>query len=292
MFAREAADMPWAEQLQVAERTARAAGDLLLMKFGTHLHVSSKGLRSNLVTDADVQSEKLIRTLIAARFPDDVVLGEEAGVGTRPASAHDSNAAKPRARWIVDPLDGTTNYAHGYPFFSVSIAYENDGHVVLGVVYDPVRDEMFVAQRGVGARLNGGRINVSSRRELRDALVATGFPPIGPSEVPPLRPLELMMKKCQAVRRDGSAALDLCYVADGRYDGFWESALHAWDVAAGGLIVEEACGRVSDYRGQTLQLDSGQLVASNGTIHEAMLDVLREAGAGAQRQEAGTTSLK
>jgi myo-inositol-1(or 4)-monophosphatase len=286
--------MAWAEQLEVAERAARAAGDLVRMKFGTHLRVRSKGVRSNLVTDADEQSEKLIRSLIAQRFPDDAVLGEEAGVGKRPTGAHerDSNRAAPRARWIVDPLDGTTNYAHGYPFFSVSIAYESDGNVMIGVVYDPVRDEMFVAQRGVGARLNGGGISVSSRRDLRDALIATGFPPIGPSGMPPLRPLELMMKSCQAVRRDGSAALDLCYVASGRYDGFWETALHPWDVAAGGLIVEEAGGRISDYEGQALQLDRGQLVSSNGAIHDAMLDVLRAADAGARPHETGTTSEK
>ena len=281
MFARETPDMAWSEQLQVAERAARAAGDLVRMKFGTHLDVRSKGLRSNLVTDADEQSEKLIRSLIAQRFPSDAVLGEEAGVGSSPAAhLHDSNKQTSRGRWIVDPLDGTTNYAHGYPFFSVSIAYESDGQVVLGVVYDPVRDELFVAERGAGARLNGGRIAVSGRRELRDALIATGFPPIGPSDTPPLRPLELMMKNCQAVRRDGSAALDLCYVAAGRFDGFWESALHAWDVAAGGLIVEAAGGRVSDYGGQSLKLDSGQLVASNGAIHDAMLAVLREAATG------------
>ena len=278
MFALETPDMAWSEQLQVAQRAARAAGDLLRMKFGTHLCVRSKGLRSNLVTDADEQSEKLIRSLIAQRFPDDAVLGEEAGVGRSPGERlHDSDTQPPRGRWIVDPLDGTTNYAHGYPFFCVSIAYECEGQIVLGVVYDPVRDELFVAEQGARARLNGGRIIVSSRRELRDALIVTGFPPIGPGDTPPLRPLELMMKNCQAVRRDGSAALDLCYVAAGRFDGFWESGLHAWDVAAGGLIVEAAGGRVSDYSGRALKLESGELVASNGAIHDAMLTVLRDA---------------
>ena len=281
MFAREAADMAWPEQLQVAERAARAAGEVVRMKFGTHLRVRSKGLRSNLVTDADEKSEALIRSLIAERFPNDVVLGEEEGVGARSLRTGDgaSTAKQARNRWIVDPLDGTTNYAHGYPFFSVSIAYETGGQVVVGVVYDPVHDELFVAQRGEEARLNGGRISVSGRHELRDAFIVTGFPPIAPGETPNLRPLESMMKSCQAVRRDGSAALDLCYVAAGRFDGFWESALHAWDVAAGGLIVEMAGGRVSDYTGQALRLDIGQLVASNGAIHDAMLAVLREAGA-------------
>jgi myo-inositol-1(or 4)-monophosphatase len=278
LFAREAADMAWAEHLRVAERAARAAGDLLLMKFGTHLRVRSKGVRSNLVTDADVTSESLIRRIIAQRFPDDAVLGEEEGVGTRGSRAHTTGGAQGAAgRWIVDPLDGTTNYTHGYPFFSVSIAYEANGEVVLGVVHDPSRDEMFVAERGAGARLNGGKLAVSGQRELRDSFIVTGFPPIAPGEKPPLKPLEAMMLRCQAVRRDGSAALDLCYVAAGRFEGFWESALHAWDIAAGALIVEEAGGRVSDYGGNALKLDAGQLVASNGAIHDAMLAVLRAA---------------
>jgi myo-inositol-1(or 4)-monophosphatase len=255
--------MAWPEQLSVAVHAARAAGDVLRMRFGRHLNVRSKGLRSNLVTDADTESEALIRRLITARFPDDAMLGEETG-------AHAGGAG----RWIIDPLDGTTNFSHGYPCFCVSIAFEFEGTVVIGVVYDPTRDELFVAQRGGGARRNGGAIAVSSRPQLRDGLLVTGFPPLGGAEPPNLAPFEELMLRGQALRRDGSAALDLCYVAAGRFDGFWEPDLHAWDVAAGALIVEEAGGRVSDYRGGPMALEGKQIVASNGRIHDEMIAVL------------------
>lgn len=255
--------MAWTERLTLAERTAREAGELLRTRFGRHLQIRSKGVRSNLVTDADTQSEELIRAAIARRFPDDAVLGEEEGL-----------RGKSSARWIIDPLDGTTNFTHGYPFFSVSIAFETDGAVVLGVVYDPMRDELFVAQRGEPSRCNGGAINVSKTAQLRDGLLVTGFPPFGGGEPPNLAPFEELMVSGQALRRDGSAALDLCYVAAGRFDGFWEPDLHAWDIAAGALIVEQAGGRVSDYRGGPLALDGGQIVASNGLIHDEMISVL------------------
>ena len=258
--------MECAEQLAVAERTARAAGDLLRMKFGRHLKVHSKGVRANLVTDADTESEALIRRLISARFPHDVFLGEESG---------ESGAPSP-GRWIVDPLDGTTNFTHGYPFFCVSIAFEFEGVVELGTIYDPVHDELFVAQRGGGARCNGGKISVSAPRALRDALVVTGFPPDPEGKKSNLRAFERFTLDAQALRRDGSAALDLCYVAAGRFDGFWEAGLHAWDIAAGALIVEEAGGRVSDYRGDPFELDGEQIVASNGSIHDAMVAVLAQ----------------
>jgi myo-inositol-1(or 4)-monophosphatase len=256
--------MAWAEQLSVAVHAARAAGDLLRMKFGRHLEIRSKGVRSNLVTDADTESEALIRAMIGRRFPDDAVLGEEGG-------AH----AGGTGRWIVDPLDGTTNFSHGYPCFCVSIAFEFEGAVQIGVVYDPTRDELFVAQRGAGARCNGGAISVSSREQLRDGLLVTGFPPMGGGEPPNLAEFEELMVRAQALRRDGSAALDLCYVAAGRFDGFWEPDLHAWDIAAGALIVEEAGGRVSDYRGGPITLEGKRIVASNGRIHDEMIAVLR-----------------
>lgn len=256
--------MSLTERLTLAQRTAREAGALLRTKFGRHLQIRSKGVRSNLVTDADTQAEDLIRRAIAQRFPDDAVLGEEQGQ----RGAGD-------ARWIIDPLDGTTNFAHGYPFFAVSIAFESAGVVELGVVYDPTRDELFVAQLGERSRCNGGSIAVSPQTELRDALLVTGFPPFA-GKPPELKHFSAMMARAQAIRRDGSAALDLCYVAAGRFDGFWEADLHAWDVAAGALIVEQAGGRVSDYRGGTLTLDGRRLVASNGAIHDAMTDVLKD----------------
>lgn len=228
--------------------------------------VRSKDVRANLVTEADTQSEALIRSIIRKKFPEDTILGEEAGL---------SGENSPN-RWIVDPLDGTTNYAHGYRCFSVSIAFEREGIVELGVVYDPMANEEYVARRGQGASCNGDVLRVSNQDELCDALLVTGFPahkvddPLGN-----LRPFGNFMLEAQAIRRDGSAALDLCYVAAGRLDGFWEPGLQAWDVAAGILIVQESGGRVSDYLGESATPERAQLVASNAKIHDAMLRVLR-----------------
>ena len=254
------------KRLETARHAAREAGALLRAKVGTHMGVRSKDVRSNLVTEADTQSEALIRNIIASAFPSDVVLGDEAG-----AAVGDT-----RHRGSVDPLDGTTNYAHGYRCFCVSIAFERDGAVEFGVVYDPMADELYEARRGAGATCNGVKLQVSHRDDLRDALLVTGFPPyksLGPRSN--LGPFSDFMSRAQAIRRDGSAALDLCAVASGRFDGFWEPGLHAWDVAAGILIVEEARGRTSDYMGQPATLDAGQLIASNGKIHEAMVETLR-----------------
>ncbi len=239
---------------------------MLRAKLGTHIGVRSKDVRANLVTEADTQSEALIRSIVANRFPDDAFLGEESG----------QRGADAAHRWIVDPLDGTTNYAHGYRCFCVSIAFERNGIVEFGVVYDPMADEEFEARRGRGASCNGSKLHVSDQDDLRDALLVTGFPahkvddPSGN-----LAPFADFMARAQALRRDGSAALDLCCVAAGRFDGFWEPALHAWDVAAGALIVQEAGGHVTDYRGAPATLEGARIVASNGKIHDAMIDVLR-----------------
>ena len=223
-------------------------------------------MRSNLVTEADTQSEALIRSIIGASFPTDAFLGEETGQSGKDV-AH---------RWIVDPLDGTTNYAHGYRCFSVSVAFEREGIVECGVVYDPMAEEEFCAQRGQGALCNGSPLHVSHLTDLCDALLVTGFPPYKADGARSnLQAFSDFMTQAQALRRDGSAALDLCYVAAGRYDGFWEPQLHAWDIAAGTLIVHEAGGRTSDYRGAPATLGGEQIVASNGMIHQAMLDVLR-----------------
>ena len=235
-------------------------------KLGTQIGVRSKDVRSNLVTEADTQSELLIRSIIAAQFPDDAVLGEEAGQSGK-STGH---------RWIVDPLDGTTNFAHGYRCFCVSIAYEHEGVVEFGVIYDPMAEEEFTARRGQGASCNGSALRVSDQDELRDALLATGFPAHTAGELQSnLYPFADFAMKAQALRRDGSAALDLCYVAAGRFDGFWEPALHAWDVAAGALIVQEAGGRVTDYGGAPHSLEGAQVVASNGKIHAELLAVLQ-----------------
>lgn len=248
----------------MGRQAAREAGSLLRAKLGTHVGVRSKDVRSNLVTEADTQSEELIRSIIAAQFPGDAVLGEEAG----------QSGKDPAHRWIVDPLDGTTNFAHGYRCFCVSIAYEHEGVVEFGVVFDPMAEEEFIARRGQGANCNGSALRVSEQEELRDALLATGFPAHKGEMQANLYPFADFAVKAQALRRDGSAALDLCYVAAGRFDGFWEPVLHAWDIAAGALIVHEAGGRVTDYRGAPHLLEGAQVVASNGKIHGAMLAVL------------------
>jgi myo-inositol-1(or 4)-monophosphatase len=250
---------------EVARRAAREAGALVRSMLGTSLHVRSKEARTDLVTDADTRSETLIRAIVADDYPADAVLGEEEGFSGNPSGG----------RWIVDPLDGTTNYAHGYRCFCVSIAYERAGKVEIGCVYDPMADELFFATRGGGAACNGAPIHVSACDDLAAALLVTGFPAHLVDDIAAnIGPLSDFLAITRAIRRDGSAALDLCYVACGRFDGFWEPDLHAWDIAAGSLIVEEARGRVSDYRGGPMLLDAGRLVATNGRIHDAMTGVL------------------
>lgn len=252
--------------LELAIRAAREAGELLRANMGRPIEVSHKG-PIDLVTEVDFASEQLIKRLITTHYPRHTVLGEEAGF----AGAGDDA----EYRWIVDPLDGTTNYAHGYPCFCVSIAVERAGEVVLGVVYDPTRDELFAAERGAGATLNNRRISVSPIGALGDALLVTGFPyNITLERFTNLGHFHDFSLNCQAVRRDGSAALDLCYVACGRFDGFWELALSAWDTAAGTLIVAEAGGRVTNFAGEPFDAYRPQCVASNGLVHDEMLAVL------------------
>jgi len=259
-------DLDNAARLTFAEVTARLAGALLKAKLGTHVGVRSKDVRRNLVTEADTESEALIQQAITRAYPGEAILGEESGAS--------GDAA--RGRWIVDPLDGTVNYAHGYRLFCVSIAWERAGAVRLGVVYDPMADECFRAATGRGADCNGRALRVSDCAALLDALVVTGFPAHRVARpLANLAPFQDFLSLAQAVRRDGSAALDLCYVAAGRFDGFWESGLHAWDIAAGKLIVEEAGGSVTDYRGDIATLDGAELLATNGSIHGEMVNALR-----------------
>lgn len=251
--------------MATARRAAREAGGLLRSMLGTDLDVRSKGGRTDLVTDADTKSESLIRSIVGGEFPDDAFIGEETG----------SHGVSRSTRWIVDPLDGTTNYAHGYRCFCVSIAFERDGVVELGCVYDPMADELFEAERDAGATLNGAPIHVSRCADLHAAMLVTGFPAHRvDAPLSNLYPFADFLTITRAVRRDGSAALDLCYIACGRFDGFWEPGLHAWDIAAGALVVAEAGGRVSGYRGEPLALDGGRLLASNGAIHDAMVGVV------------------
>lgn len=243
---------------------ARNAGVLLKKKFSQTHKIQYKGA-INIVTEADKMSENLIIEAITRTFPDHGILSEESPAIT--------GAGK--LRWIIDPLDGTTNYAHGYPVFCVSIALENDGNVILGVIYDPMREDMFVAERDKGAYLNDKKIAVSSIKDLSRSLLATGFPyDIRDSKENNLDYFNLMAVKVQAIRRAGAAALDLAYLAAGRFDGFWELKLKPWDTAAGCLLVTEAGGVISDITGKKWNLQSPSLLASNALIHEQMIKVL------------------
>lgn len=250
--------------LDFAIRMAQDAGRLLRARVGTTINIDHKGA-INIVTDVDLASEQLIRDRISTYYPRHEILAEEGGLT-------ESNSDY---RWIVDPLDGTTNFAHGYPAFCVSIALESKGETILGVVYDPMRDELFTAERGGGAALNHRPIRVSKTGDLLQSLLSTGFPyDIKTSRWTNLDHWANFAMHAQALRRDGSAALDLCYVACGRFDGFWELTLSAWDTAAGALIVEEAGGRVTDFKGEPFSNYKPQILASNGLIHDRMIEVL------------------
>lgn len=251
--------------MATAIEAALAAGRVHRRYFRQDLRVEKKG-PIDLVTAADVEAEQGFRELIGRRFPDHVVLGEEGAGEPAPDGPY---------RWIIDPLDGTTNFAHGLALFSVSIALEVDGQLVVGVVYDPIADELFAAERGSGARVNGAPLRVSRQAPLDNAMVVTGFPyTVRQNPSRQMAAFDAFVRSAQAVRRLGSAALDLCYVAAGRFDGYWEEQLHPWDIAAGVLIVQESGGTVTGYFGQPPDVQQGQLVASNGLVHDAMLAVL------------------
>jgi myo-inositol-1(or 4)-monophosphatase len=264
--------------LATAIEAALAAGRIQRRHFRSLAEVSKKG-PIDLVTAADLEVEREFRALIQRRFPRHEVLGEEGGA---PSTKH---PAPSTFRWIIDPIDGTTNFAHGLALFCVSIALEIEGRVEIGVVYEPVGEELFVAERGHGATLNGVPIRVSSPAKLVDSLLVTGFPyTVRERRQRQVEVFEAFLASARAVRRLGSAALDLSYVAAGRFDGFWEEQLHVWDIAAGILIVEEAGGRVTRYDGSEVDLFDGQLIASNGALHEAMRGVIaRVHGADAAR---------
>ncbi len=254
--------------LDLAVRLAGAAGKLQRDRYETRLEIRAKTTPINLVTEVDHACEKLVVEGIAAERPDDAVLAEEGGGRDREDASW---------RWIIDPLDGTVNYAHGYPRFCVSIGVEYLGLRTVGVVYDPLLDELYTAVRGGGARRNGRAIRVSETASLGEALLATGFAyDVRRSHEDNLDHFAALVKRSRAVRRDGSAALDLCYVAAGRFDGFWELGLYPWDVAAGLLLVEEAGGRASDLRGAPAPRSGREVLASNGRIHEALVEALSD----------------
>ncbi|HEY8312554.1 MAG TPA: inositol monophosphatase family protein [Candidatus Baltobacteraceae bacterium] len=251
-----------ADPLRVALDAALEAGELLISHMNQPLNIREKDRRADIVTAADRASERIIVARLAAAFPHATILGEESG--TRRGTSDE--------RWIVDPLDGTTNYAHGYPLFCVSIAFERAGEIVAGVVHAPLMRETFAAQRGAGATRNGEPITVSTIGNVADALTCTGFHPADFDRN--ARCFRAVSERAQGVRRDGSAALDLAYVAAGRFDGFWEWDLHAWDVAAGTLLVREAGGRVTQIDGSEARVEAGSILASNGIVHEELRAVL------------------
>jgi myo-inositol-1(or 4)-monophosphatase len=253
--------------LATAIEAVLRAGDVQMQHFGRAMQIDKKGA-IDLVTNIDLEVERGFRAMIARRFPGHDVLGEEfveAGQRER----------VPRYCWVFDPVDGTTNFAHGLPIFCSSLALEVDGEPVAAAVYDPTRRELFTAERGHGAWLNGRPLRVSTAAALIDSLLVTGFPYSVQEESGELVGLFAeFLRAARAVRRLGSAALDLCYVAAGRFDAFWEQKLNPWDTSAGALIVQEAGGRVTDSSGGTFSSRTGSIVASNGRIHDAMLDTI------------------
>jgi myo-inositol-1(or 4)-monophosphatase len=249
----------------VAAEASLRAGAIQSAHYGQDIEILHKGT-IDLVTEVDKACETAILDTIRSRFPDHDVVSEETSFA-RTGS---------RYVWFVDPLDGTTNFAHGYPCFAAAVALTLDGAVVAGAVYDPLHGDLYTAERGAGSHHNGRRMSVSSSAELITSLLITGFPyDIHEDTAGKLRRFCRVMSQARAIRRDGSAAVDLCLVAAGRADGFWEDRLQPWDMLAGNLMIEEAGGRISRYDGGPLGLEPDELAASNGALHEALLAVLR-----------------
>jgi myo-inositol-1(or 4)-monophosphatase len=251
---------------EVAAAAARAGGDVLRESYGRVQSVRFKGA-TDLVTEVDVRAEQTIVALLRSHFPTHQILAEEGSVG----------GDDPRHRWIVDPLDGTTNYAHGLRIFSVSVGYERDGKLAAGAVYDPSQDELFQAVAGGGATLNGQPISVSSTETLVRALLGTGFPYNRELVPVALRQFAAVSMQAQAVRRAGSAALDCCWVAAGRFDGYWENVVNAWDVAAGALIAIEAGATVTDVHGAPFEVEAGSIMLATPAIHPLLLAAVSSA---------------
>jgi len=252
---------------KIAFKAAKEAGKILLKNLKKTKDVSYKG-KFNLVTNVDRQSQIKIIDIIHRFFPEHGILAEEKGGFL---DKKDSPY-----QWLIDPLDGTTNYAHGYPCFCVSIALEKEGEIIIGVVYNPVLDELFFSQKGKGAFLNGGKISTSKTKQISRSLLATGFPyNRGKQLVYHLNQFRDFMKYCHGIRRDGSAALNLCYLAMGRFDGFWEVNLSPWDTAAGSLLVKEAGGYLTNFSGNPFTHHGQEILATNGLIHQEMLKIIR-----------------
>ncbi len=257
----------WQKEMETASRAAMNAGRILKELYGNISRISKKG-EIDLVTEADLMSERAVINTISTAFPDDRILSEEAG----------EHGDKSDRLWIIDPLDGTTNFAHSFPFFAVSIGLQVNKEIVVGIVYNPCLDEFFEAEKGKGAFLNKKSIKVSDKVNLKDSLLGTGFP-YDVYEKPDaiLGYLKGMIVRAQGIRRAGSASIDLCYVATGRLDGFWEQGLKPWDTAAGSLILEEAGGIISDYTGNPFNPFMNTILASTPGIHARMLEVFNNA---------------
>lgn len=251
---------------QAAIEIAREAGELQIERLSQARTIEYKG-KFNIVTEVDRTCEKLICDFLKEKFPTHDFLAEE-GTDTKTDSEW---------LWIIDPLDGTVNYAHAYPLFAVSIALLHKGQVVVGVVYEPNRDELFVAERGGGAVMNDRPIRVSKIKDIYSSMIATGFA-YNVSEVDRnnVSHFHRFIRECHAIRRDGVASVDMCYVACGRYDGFWELYLKPWDIAAASLVIEEAGGKLSAFNGKPLDIFGDEIMASNGIIHEEMLGILKQ----------------
>jgi myo-inositol-1(or 4)-monophosphatase len=253
----------------IAIKAARAAGELILARLGDVGKIEYKGA-FNLVTEVDKAAEKIIIEILRKEFPDDAILAEESGV---------TDGTGSKRRWLIDPIDGTTNFAHSYPFFCVSIAVEEDGQLILGVVFNPVANELFWAQKGGGAWLNDKPIKVSKINKLEESLLSTGFHSSSKaSEHANRETFMRMTDSTHGVRRDGSAALDICFVACGRTEGFWERQIALWDIGAGTIIVEEAGGYVTDLSGRNFDLKNVRvnILASNKLVHHQIVEVLNE----------------
>jgi myo-inositol-1(or 4)-monophosphatase len=244
---------------------AALAGGAVLKQWFHKVTARSKSCDADLVTEADEAAQKVIHELILGEYPDHNFLGEEGLIRTDGAAPY---------RWVIDPLDGTTNYFHGFPFFAVSIGLERDGELIAGVIYDPTREELFTAFKGHGAYLNEQRLQVSAAQSLQQALLVASFPPGSTPESPPIRQFLRILPHAQTVQRTGSAALNLAYLATGRLDGFWSYSLKPWDMAAGVVIVREAGGNVSKMNGSPLALEIPDILATNGTIHAELQNLL------------------
>ncbi len=244
---------------------SKEAGEIVREGFGKRFAIEFKGTKSNIVTEIDKKSEAAIIEFIEKEFPGHAILAEESG-------EHKSDS---EYTWVIDPIDGTTNFAHGLPIFSVSIGVTKGDEIVAGAIYDVMRDVMYSTEKGAGAFRNGEKINVNDRNDLKESLIVTGFPYNTDKESERnKRHFLSMLDECRGVRRLGSAAIDLCFVAEGIFDGFWESRLHPWDVCAGYLLIEEAGGRISNYANEDITIFSTETLASNGKIHAQMSELL------------------